>query len=193
LETEPRERDEGVAAAELIPKRDLQQAQADESRASDDLKRAESAGAAARGRLQSAGMKEGDIERLASGARAVNRLMPITAPIAGTIIERKAGLGQVVQPGSGDPLFMIADLSTVWINADVYEDQLAHIHHGESMKVTTPAYSNETFTARVDQIGSTIDPDKNTVAVGCVVAQPWRSFEPGIVSGCVLHGAGTHK
>ena len=188
-----RERDERLAAAEAIPQRDLQQAQADESRASDDLKRAESAGAAARGRLQSAGMKEGDIERLASGARAVNRLMPITAPIAGTIIERKAGLGQVVQPGSGDPLFMIADLSTVWINADVYEDQLAHIHHGESMKVTTPAYSNETFTARVDQIGSTIDPDKHTVAVRCVVANPGRRLKPGMFASVILSASATQE
>ena len=50
----------------------LQQAQAEESRAADDLKRAQSMLAAARGRLQSTGMKEAEIERLASGARAGN-------------------------------------------------------------------------------------------------------------------------
>lgn len=187
------ERSERLAAAEAIPQRDLQQAQADESRAADDLKRAESAVGAARGRLQSAGMREADIERLASGSRGVNRLVPIVAPISGTIIERKAGLGQVVQPGAGDPLFMIADLSTVWINADVYEDQLAHIHNGESMKVTTPAYPNETFTARVDQIGSTIDPDKHTVAVRCVVANPGRRLKPGMFASVILSAAATQE
>jgi cobalt-zinc-cadmium efflux system membrane fusion protein len=188
-----RERAERLAAAEAIPQRDLQQDQADESHAADDLKRAEFAIAAARGRLQSAGMKEADIERLASGSRAVNRLVPIVAPIAGTIIERKAGLGQVVQPGTGDPLFMIADLSTVWINADVYEDQLAHIHHGESMKVNTPAYPTETFTARVDQIGSTIDPDKHTVAVRCLVANPGRRLKPGMFANVILSAAVTQE
>ena len=186
-----RERNERLAAAEAIPQRDLQQAQADESHAADDLKRAESAVAAARGRLQSAGMKETDIERLASGARAVNRLVAIVAPISGTIIERKAGIGQVVQAGTGDPLFMIADLSTVWINADVYEDQLAHIHSGEPMTVTTPAYQNETFTARVDQIGSTIDPEKHTVAVRCVVANPGRRLKPGMFANVILSSAST--
>jgi len=189
LTSRTRERSERLAAAEAIPERDLQQAQADESRAADELKRAESGLAAARGRLQSAGMKEADIERLSSGARAVNRLMPIVAPISGTIIERKAGIGQVVQPGAGEPLFMIADLSTVWINADIYEDQLAHIHRGESMKVITPAYPNETFVARVDQLGSTIDPDQHTVAVRCVVTNTDRRLKPGMFVSAILSGA----
>ena len=191
LATRTRERNERLAKAEAIPQRDLQQSQADESRAADDLKRAESAIAAARGRLQSAGLKEVEIERLGSGTTAVNRLMPILAPISGTIIERKAGVGQVVQAGTGDPLFMIADLSTVWINADVYEDQLARIHQGESMKVTTPAYPNESFTARVDQIGSTIDPDKHTVAVRCVVGNPAHRLKPGMFANVVLSAAAT--
>jgi len=191
LATRTRERNERLANAEAIPQRDLQQSQADESRAADDLKRAESAMAAARGRLQSAGLKEVEIERLGSGTTTVNRLMPILAPISGTIIERKAGVGQVVQAGAGDPLFMIADLSTVWINADVYEDQLARIHQGESMKVTTPAYPNESFTARVDQIGSTIDPDKHTVAVRCVVGNPAHRLKPGMFANVVLSAAAT--
>lgn len=181
-----RERSERLAAVEAIPQRDLQQAQADESHAADDLKRAQSAVAAAQGRLLSAGMNEADIERLGSGARAVNRVVPIIAPISGTIIERKAGLGQVVQAAAGDPLFMIADLSNVWINADVYEDQLAHIHAGDAMKVTTPAYPNETFAARVDQIGSTLDPDKHTVAVRCVVANPNHRLKPGMFANVSL-------
>ena len=189
LATRTRERNERLAAAEAIPQRDLQQSQADESHGADDLKRAESAVAAARGRLQSFAMKEADIELLASGAHAVNRLVPIIAPISGTIIERKAGPGQVVQAGAGDPLFLIADLSTVWINADVYEDQLAHIHSGASMRVTTPAYANETFTARVDQIGSTLDPDKHTVAVRCVVGNPGRRLKPGMFANVILASA----
>jgi len=189
LATRTRERADRLAAVEAIPQRELQQDQADESHAADDLKRAESALAAARGRLQSTGMKEGDIERLASGARAVTRLLPIVAPISGTVIERKAGVGQVVQAGAGDPLFMIADLSTVWITADVYEDQLTHVHVGESMKVTTPAYPNEEFTARVDQIGSTIDPDKHTAAVRCVVVNPERRLKPGMFASVILRGA----
>ncbi len=191
LATRTRERAARLTEAEAIPKRDLQQAQADESRAADDLQRAQSAIAAARGRLRSAGLSEDEINRLAASSRSVNRIVPLIAPISGTITERKAGLGQVVQPGSGDPLIMIADLSSVWVNADVYEDQLAYIKQGVSVKIRTPAYPNETFEAHVDQIGSTLDPDKHTVAVRCVVANAHGRLKPGMFATIVLRAAAT--
>jgi len=191
LAARTRERAARLAEAEAIPKRDLQQAQADESRAADDLQRAQSAIAAARGRLRSAGMSEDEINRLAASSHSVNRIVPLVAPISGTITERKAGLGQVVQPGSGDPLFMIADLTSVWVNADVYEDQLAFIKQGAPVKIRTPAYPNETFDARVDQIGSTLDPDKHTVAVRCVVTNSQGRLKPGMFATVVLRAAAT--
>jgi membrane fusion protein, heavy metal efflux system len=186
LATRTRDRAARLAEAEAIPKRDLQQAQADESRASDDLQRAQSAIAAARGRLRSAGMSEDDINRLAATSRSVNRIVPLIAPISGTITERKAGLGQVVQPGTGDPLFMIADLSSVWVTADVYEDQLAFIHAGTAVKIKTPAYPDETFLARVDQIGSTLDPDKHTIPVRCAVPNAGGRLKPGMFASLIL-------
>jgi cobalt-zinc-cadmium efflux system membrane fusion protein len=118
-------------------------------------------------------------------------MVALIAPISGTITERKAGLGQVVQPGSGDPLFMIADLSSVWVNADLYEDQLANIKQGEPVKIKTPAYPNETFDARVDQVGATLDPDKHTVAVRCVVANAHGRLKPGMFATVVLRAAAT--
>lgn len=189
LATRTRERSERLTAAEAIPQRELQQAQADEARARDDLQRAQSAIEAARGKLQSAGMSEAEINQLASGAHAVNRLMPLVAPISGTITERKAGLGQVVQSGAGDPLLMIADLSSVWVNADLYEDQLAYVHMGAPVKIQTPAYPTETFSARVDRIGATVDPDKHTVAVRCVVANRDARLKPGMFTNIMLSSA----
>ena len=97
----------------------------------------------------------------------------------------------MVQPGSGDPLFMIADLSSVWVNADLYEDQLAYIKHGAAVKIKTPAYPNETFDARVDQIGSTLDPDKHTVSVRCVVGNAQGRLKPGMFATVVLRAAAT--
>lgn len=186
LATRTRDRAARLAEAEAIPTRDFQQAQADQSRAADDLQRTQSAIAAARGRLRSAGMSEDDINRLAATSRSVNRIIPLAAPISGTIIERKAGLGQVIQPGTGDPLFMIADLSSVWVTADVYEDQLAFIHAGTTVKIKTPAYPDETFLARVDQIGSTLDPDKHTIPVRCAVPNPGGRLKPGMFASMIL-------
>lgn len=189
LATRTRERAARLVEAEAIPKRDLQQAQADESRASDDLQRAQSAIAAARGRLRSAGISEDEINRLAATSHSVNRTVSLVAPISGTITERKAGLGQVVQPGSGDPLFTIADLSSVWVNADVYEDQVAYIKQGAAVKIKTTAYPDETFDAHVDQIGSTFEPEKHTVAVRCVVATAQGRLKPGMFATVVLRTA----
>ena len=97
----------------------------------------------------------------------------------------------MVQPGSGDPLFTIADLSSVWVNADVYEDQLAYIKQGVSVTIRTPAYPNERFDASVDQIGSTLDPDKHTVAVRCVVPNAHGRLKPGMFATIVLRAAAT--
>ena len=97
----------------------------------------------------------------------------------------------MVQPGSGEPLFMIADLSSVWVNADVYEDQLAYIKQGAAVKIKTSAYPSETFEARVDQIGSTLDADKHTVAVRCVVANAHGRLKPGMFATVVLRAAAT--
>jgi cobalt-zinc-cadmium efflux system membrane fusion protein len=183
-----RERAARLAEVEAIPRRELQQAQADEARAADDLARAQAAVAAARGRLQSAGVSDEEIGRLVAGAPAINHLVRLVAPISGTITERKAGLGQVVQPGAADPLFMIADLSTVWVNADVYEEQLASVRVGAPVKIQTPAYPTETFSARVDQIGSVVDPDKHTIAVRCVVSNRGHLLKPGMFATVILRG-----
>lgn len=189
LATRTRERAERLASAEAIPRRELQQAAADESRAKDDLQRAQSSVEAARGKLQSSGMSDAEINRLSSGARAVNRLVPLVAPIGGTVTERKAGVGQVVQPGAGDPLLMIADLSTVWVNADLYEDQLASVRTGAPARIQTPAYPGENFAARVNQVGSVVDPDKHTVAVRCVVANAGGRLKPGMFASVILSSA----
>lgn len=188
-----RERAERLASAEAIPQRDLQQAQADEARAKDDVSRAHDLIEATRAKLLSAGMNEKEIAQLAAGARPAGRTLPLTAPIGGTVIERKAGLGQVVQAGAGDPLLVIADLSTVWVNADVYEDQLSKIRLGALVKIQTSAYPNETFAARVDQIGSLVDPDKHTIAVRCVVANAGGRLKPNMFANVILNSAVTQN
>src|SRR2546428_3344312 len=126
------------------------------------------------------------------GPSAITRLTPLTAPVSGTIVERNLGRGQVVQAG-GEALFKIADLSTVWVNADVYEDQLASIRPGAKVIIQTPAYANETFTARVDRIAATIDPDKRTVVVRCVIPNGDGRLKPGMFATIVLQSGAIQR
>lgn len=184
--TQTRQRAARLAQVEAIPLRDLQGAQAEEARASDELRRAQAAQASARGRLQIAGFTDEDVARLdTDGPPSLTRLVPLVAPVAGTIVERHVGLGQVVQAG-GDALFWIADLSTVWVLAEVYEDQLASVRAGAEVSITTPAYPHDTFSARVARIGSTVDKDNRTIAVRCVVPNRDGRLKPGMFATVAL-------
>ena len=181
-----RERASRLAGVEAIPLRDLQEAQVAEARSGEELQQAESRLAAARGRLQIAGFDDGQIDRLETGgASSISRLVPLKAPVAGTIVERHVGLGQVVQAG-GDALLKIADLSTVWVTADVYEDQVSAVRAGAEVTIRTPAYPDETFTARVDRIAATLDPEKRTLGVRCVMRNADGRLKPGMFANVAL-------
>jgi membrane fusion protein, heavy metal efflux system len=176
-----------LADVEAIPLRELQEAQTAETRAAEDLRQAEAKLAGARGRLQIAGFSDEEIDHLElRGTGSINRLVPLKAPVSGTITERHVGLGQVIQTG-GDSLLKIADLSTVWVTADVYEDQVAAIRPGAAVMIQTPAYPDETFTARVDRIASTLDPEKRTLAVRCVMPNADGRLKPGMFATVALH------
>lgn len=185
--TRTRERDERLVKIEAIPLREFQQAQVDEKHAGEDLERAQQAINASQNRLQALGFGETEVKTLQAGGQILRRQVPLLAPISGTIIERKAGLGQALQPG-GDPLFQIANLSNVWINAEVYEDQLSHLRVGVPATIETPSYPNARFTARIDQIGSVVDPDKRTVAVRCLLPNVGGKFKPGMFVSVSLGG-----
>ncbi len=184
--TQARERAARLAAAEAIPQRELQEAQAAEARATEDFQRAQASVVAIRGKLQIGGFSEEDIAKLESGgALSISRLVPLTSPVAGRIVERNLGLGQVVQAG-GAALFKVADLSTVWVNADVFEDQIASVHPGSEVLIQTQAYPGKTFAARIDRIAPMLDPEKRTVAVRCVVPNPAGLLKPGMFATLTL-------
>ena len=108
---------EGKAA----PLKEFQLAEADLVAAQNDMRAAETAVDAARNRLSILGLSSEQIAALQE-KREISRATPIHAPIDGTVIARKVGPGQFVRNDSGDPLFTIADLSTMWLKALVPEN-----------------------------------------------------------------------
>src|SRR5215471_14223565 len=97
---------------EAASTKDLQQAEADLARAQDELRRAQTTLAAVENRLALFGKNSQDIAKL--GEHADSRVT-LRAPISGTIVDRKIGPGQYVKPDAPDPLFLISDLSTLWV------------------------------------------------------------------------------
>lgn len=96
----------------------------------------------------------------------------IRAPIAGTIVERLITPGQLLEAGT-TPSFTIADLSRVWVMAQVFGTDLASVHVGDTAKVTIDGESSA-VSGRVDNIAALVDADTRSVAVRVVVDNPAR-------------------
>ena len=100
----------------------------------------------------------------------------LNSPIAGTVIERNATVGASV--GTDANLFKIIDLSRVWIDANVFEKDLARVRMGQEVKVNLPALPGSTYTGRVILIDSVVDPETRTIKVRTEVANPDSRLKP---------------
>jgi hypothetical protein len=100
------------------------------------------------------------------------------ASASGSVVDRKVTQGQYVN--AGDTLFTVADLSQVWIKADVYEDQLPQIRRGQEVNITSEALPNRTLHGHVDFIEPQASPQTRTVPVHVHVANPGMRLLPGM-------------
>jgi RND family efflux transporter MFP subunit len=100
------------------------------------------------------------------------------ASASGSVVERKVTQGQYVN--AGDTLFTVADLSQVWIKADVYEDQLPQIRRGQEVEITSEALPNRTLHGRVDFIEPQANQQTRTVPVHVHLANPGMKLLPGM-------------
>jgi membrane fusion protein, heavy metal efflux system len=123
----------------------------------------------------------------AAGGPLLSRV-PVRAPISGTVIERTITNGQFIGTES-TPLLTIADLSTVWVQADVFERDLHRIAAGQPADVTTAAYPDDRFRAQVARIGAVVDPQTRTAKLRFVVANQRRRLKPGMFTTATLQVA----
>src|SRR5207244_4503985 len=107
-----------------VPLKDYQQAQANLIQAQNDQRSAETALEAARNKLRILGLTDDDIATFRQKGR-INPESTIFSPIAGTVVQRKIGPGQYISAGASDPVFVIGDLSSVWLTAFVRETDAA--------------------------------------------------------------------
>ncbi|MFC1562876.1 efflux RND transporter periplasmic adaptor subunit, partial [candidate division KSB1 bacterium] len=102
----------------------------------------------------------------------------LVSPINGVVIERNVKRGEQVEPGNC--LFKILDVSSVWIEADVFEKDLHCLRQGRPIKVVVPSYSDRVFTGRIFWIGSTLNEETRTVKVRSKVANKDGKLKPGM-------------
>lgn len=120
------------------------------------------------------------------GRAARSSTVPVRAPIAGTVIDRAVTDGQFVG-NDATALVTIADLSSVWVEADVFERDLRHIAMGQQADVTTAAYPSDRFVAHVSRIASVVDPQTRTAKVRFLVANAGDRLKPGMFASVDLH------
>jgi membrane fusion protein, heavy metal efflux system len=96
--------------------------------------------------------------------------IPVLAPIGGEVVERLVAPGQVVQAGSTQ-VFTISNLSTVWVLANVYEQDLGDVHVGDPVSIQTDAYP-ATFHGRISYVAPAVDPATRTLQVRIVTSNP---------------------
>jgi len=164
LATIVEKRQSDLYAGKAVPLKEFQQAQADLTAAQNDMRAAETAVDAARNRLVILGLT-GDQIASVEQKRAIKRAIPIFSPIDGTVIARKVGPGQYVRSDSGEALYTIADLSTMWLKALIPENDIPAIKVGQQAKVTITALPGRVYIARITAIEASADPATRRLVV----------------------------
>ncbi len=189
--------------------KDWLQSQADLATAQGNLHSTEVALAAARNRLRILGKSDEEIAALeaAGPAQKMNPEAVLRAPIAGTVIARQVGLGQNIESaaaGASNPVYTIADLSSVWLLANVREADAPLMKAGAPVEVTTPAWPGRVFKAKLTWVGPTVDPNTHRLSVradidnrdGALKPSMFASFRiatgeasnaPGVPESAIVH------
>lgn len=162
LRQKEKQRGEVLFEGKAISRADLLQREAESERASAAL-------GEARQRLFLLGLKETDLGSLetSSPAGVPAVVGSIRAPMSGIVVERKATPGQNVVPG--EELFVVADLSRLWLVLQIYERDLSSIQKGQAVDVRLTAYPGQSFKGVVDYVGAAVDLHTRTVPTRVVV------------------------
>jgi Cu(I)/Ag(I) efflux system membrane fusion protein len=131
--------------------------------------------ASARQRLKLMGVKDEQIAALVKSGEPNTRL-PIYTPLSGIVIDKIVQVGQYVNVG--DTLFNIADLSTVWVEVEVYENEFPNIKIGQMVDLLSQSYPGKTFRGRVAFIYPFLDPKTRTVKVRVEIPNPGLRLKP---------------
>lgn len=132
---------------------------------------------AVRNKLKLWKLSEKQINAIESAGK-VQEYFPVFATVSGTVTQKMVEEGDYVK--QGQPLYKIANLNTVWAEFDAYENQIASLKVGQTIKVTTNAYRNEVFDAKVSFIDPLLNSATRTIVVRAVLNNKNDLFKPGM-------------
>jgi cobalt-zinc-cadmium efflux system membrane fusion protein len=185
-------RQNDLYAGKAVPLKDWQQAQSDLNTAQNDMRAAETAVEAAHNRLRILGRSEEQIKAF-QDTRQISADTSIYSPIAGTVVQRKVGPGQFVNSGASDPVYVIGDLSTVWLTAFVRESEAADVRLGQELNFKVLALPGRTFKARIDYVAAAIDPSTRRLLVRATIDNKEGLFKPEMFASVTIYAGADHK
>ncbi len=172
------QRAEQLFEADVIGRAELQRRQS-------EFAQAEAEVSAARGQLMVLGMAEDAVAGLTAD-RSVNSQASVRASISGTVLERKVTQGQVVQPA--DTMFLVADLSRVWLVAEVPEQQATLIRRGESVEAEIASLPGDRLAGTLSFIAAIVNPETRTITVRMELDNADRRFKPAMLATMFIKG-----
>jgi cobalt-zinc-cadmium efflux system membrane fusion protein len=157
-------------AGRAAPQRDVDQARADLENARADHRAAITGLEALENRLRLFGKTDAEIASFRADRR-INPEIAIPAPADGTVVSRRVSPGQFLS-GGGEPVFVIDDLDTLWLNIFVREEDVPRVRRGAQVEFRVIALRNQAFAARLDFISASIDAASKRLLVRATVDNP---------------------
>jgi cobalt-zinc-cadmium efflux system membrane fusion protein len=176
LATRAFQRTQELYSRGIVPRKDQEQAQ-------DVVTRARTEADRARLKLANFGVRNG----------GTNNHFALHSPIAGVITERSINPGMEIRPDFTTPLFVISDLSKLWVQMNVFEKDIGLIHVGAKVLVRVPAFPDEKFVATVSYIGQVLDDATRTIKVRCVLPNEDLRLLPFMYASLEIQSASNDK
>ncbi len=160
-------------------------AQKDVDQSTSDEQTAEGNFKAAKDAVRIFGKSDAEIDQIVNDRR-VDSTLVVPSPISGRIVARNAAPGFLTQPGVAPAPFTVADLSTMWMLANVIETDAPAYRLGQQVQVTVPAYPDKVFKGHVTALGAMIDPNTHRQLVRSEIEDPEHLLRSGMFASFVI-------
>jgi membrane fusion protein, heavy metal efflux system len=160
-------------------------AQKDVDQSTSDEQTAEGNFKAARNGVRIFGKTDQEVDQILA-QRKVDSTLLVPSPISGRIVTRNAAPGFLTQPGTPPPPFQVADLSTMWMLANVIETDVPAYKVGQEVEVRVPAYPGIVFKGHVTNVGQMIDPNTRRQLVRSEIDDPDHLLRSGMYASFVI-------
>jgi cobalt-zinc-cadmium efflux system membrane fusion protein len=161
-----------------VSQKDMEQATSDQQTAEGNLR-------AARDSVRLFGKTDAEVDRIIA-ERMADPTLVIPSPITGRITARNAAPGLFVQPGNAPAPYSIADISTMWMVANVAETDSPSFRVGQEVKVKVSAFPGRLFEGKIITVGAIVDPATRRVMIRSEVADPQYELRSGMFANFVI-------